>query len=327
MSNGPLRVGMIGTGGMGEAIVPDFALCEEVELVAVAGRNARRTETFADAHGIPRALDVTRLIEADEVELVYIASTHDSHAELAGAALRQGKPVLLEKAFTIDAASAEKLIALADERGLFLMEAMWMRFNPVIRRIGSLLSDGAIGEPRTLHASFGFAAPADGGSRLWDPLRGGGSLLDQGVYPLAFTDLVFGEPDTVAATGSHLDYDGVDVGVDTEVAALLGYADGRQALCSSSIRTHLPLGASVGGAEGRMEVEPAFWCPSAFTLHRPGVEPLVERMPIEGRGYVPMLRATAEAIAEGRRAHPLSDHDATMRVMRTVDRVFASLRS
>lgn len=324
MNGRPLRVGMIGTGWMGEAIAPDFALCEEAELVAVAGRDAERTAAFAAAHGIPKALDVARLLEADEVELVYIASTHDAHAELARAALEAGKPVLLEKAFTVDAASAEELIALANERGLFLMEAMWMRFNPVVRRVGALLAEGAIGEPRTLHASFGFAAPA-GEGRLWDPARGGGSLLDQGVYPLALADVVFGEPETVAATGSRFDYDGADSGVDAEVAVLLGYAGGRQALCSSSIRSWLPLNASIGGAEGRIEIEPAFWCSSKFTLHRPGVDPVTEELPIEGRGYVPMLRATAEAIAEGRTSHPLSDHAATMRVMRSVDRVFASL--
>ncbi len=109
------------------------------------------------------------------------------------------------------------------------------------------------------------------------------------------------------------------------MAALLGYAGGRQALCSSSIRSQLPCDASISGAEGRIDIEAAFWCPSAFTLHRPGAEPVTERETIEGRGYVPMLRATAEAIAEGRTAHPLSDHAATMRVMRTVDRVFAAL--
>ncbi len=324
MNGRPLRVGMIGTGWMGEAIAPDFALCEEAELVAVAGRDAERTAAFAAAHGIPKALDVARLLEADEVELVYIASTHDSHAELARTALEAGKPVLLEKAFTEDAASAEELIGLANERGLFLMEAMWMRFNPVVRRVSALLAEGTIGEPRTLHASFGFAAPA-GEGRLWDPSRGGGSLLDQGVYPLALADVVFGEPETVAAAGSRFDYEGADSGVDAEVAVLLGYAGGQQALCSSSIRSWLPLNASIGGAEGRIEIEPAFWCASKFTLHRPGVDPVTEELPIEGRGYVPMLRATAEAIAEGRTSHPLSDHAATMRVMRSVDRVFASL--
>lgn len=321
----PLRVGMIGTGWMGEAIAPDFALCDEVELAAVAGRDPERTAAFAARHSIPAALDVERLLAADEVELVYVASTHDSHFELAKAALELGKPVLLEKAFTVDAAEAERLIAIADERGLFLMEAMWMRFNPVVRRVGALLAEGAIGEPRTLQASFGFAAPADADHRLWDPRRAGGSLLDQGVYPLALADFVFGEPDAVMAAGSRLDYDGVDSGVDSEVAAVLGYKGGQQALCSTSIRSQLPTNASIGGAGGRIEVEPAFWCSSGFTLHRPNADPVSERLTVEGRGYVPMLRATAEAVAEGLGAHPWSDHAATLRVMRTVDRVFAAL--
>ena len=105
---------------------------------------------------------------------MYIATTHDSHAELARRAIEHGIPVLLEKAFTMDAAEAEELFALARDRGAFLMEAMWMRFNPAVRRVAELLADGAIGEPRHLAASFGFPV-GDPGHRLWDPVHGGGS--------------------------------------------------------------------------------------------------------------------------------------------------------
>lgn len=321
----PVRVGMIGTGWMAEEIAPDFDLCEDVELVAVAGRGLNRASRFASIHGIPRALDSEALIRDGEVELIYVATTHESHYELARAALEHGKHVLVEKAFTVDTAHAEELINLARSRGLFLMEAMWMRFNPVIQKMRTLLEEGAIGEPRTLQASFGMAVPTTGGSRLWDPLRAGGALLDMGVYPLALADIVLGEPDRVTATGSNLDYDGLESGVDSEVAALLGYDDGRQALVSTSIRSWLPLGATVAGSGGWITIDPAFWCSSKLTLSRPNREPVVETAAIEGKGYVPMLRATAQAVAAGRVEHPLSNHASTLRVMRTIDRVATEL--
>ncbi|MGX9901369.1 hypothetical protein ACW0JT_18530 [Arthrobacter sp. SA17] len=143
---------------------------------------------------------------------------------------------------------------------------------------------------------------------------------------MALADLIFGEPERVAATGSCLDFAGVDAGVDTELGMLLGYAEGSQALLATSIRSELPLDASISGQGGSINIGPAFWCPSELTLIRKGMSPLTERFDIEGNGYVPMLRAVAHAVEAGQREHALSDHAATLRVMRTVDRVRSALR-
>ncbi|TXK19386.1 Gfo/Idh/MocA family protein [Homoserinibacter sp. GY 40078] len=317
------RAGMIGTGWMGEAIAADFRLAGW-DLVAVAGRDAARTAHFASEHGIARAVGVDELLRMDDLDLVYIATTHDSHLALAKAALEHGHAVLVEKAFTVDAAEAEELVSLARERGLFLMEAMWMRFTPALRTTQSLIADGAIGDPRTVLASFGFALPP-GPHRLRDKARGGGSLLDQGVYPLALADVVFGEPSTVNATGSQIDADGTDVGVDTELGMLLGYPGGQQAVLATSIRADLPFDASIGGYGGRIDLEGAFWGSESILVRRAGAEPERIELPHEGRGYTPMLRATAEALEDGLTEHPLCDLAATLRVMRTADLVRAAL--
>lgn len=316
------RVGMIGTGWMGDAIAADFALAN-LELAAVAGRDPERTARFAADRGIPHAVTVDEMLGM-ELDLVYVATTHESHLALAEAALRAGHPVLVEKAFTMNTDEAVRLTSFARARGLFLMEAMWMRFSPTLRRAQQLIADGAIGDPRTVQASFGFGLPL-GDNRLRDPDRGGGSLLDQGVYPLALSDVVFGEPDTVAATGSTIDADGRDLGVDTEVGMLLGYRGGQQASLATSFRANLPSNASIGGYDGRIELEPAFWNSGALVLHRTGSDPERVELPQEGRGYVPMLRAVDDALDVGWTEHPLSDHAATLRVMRTVDRVRAAL--
>lgn len=313
---------MIGTGWMGTAIAADFALAN-LELAAVAGRDAQRTARFAAEHGIPSAVSVDELLGM-ELDLVYIATTHESHLALAMAALSAGHPVLLEKAFTLDATEAERLTQFARDRGLFLMEAMWMRFSPGLRRVQELIGQQAIGDPRTVLASFGVAL-SPGENRLRDPARGGGSLLDQGVYALALADVVFGEPGTVAATGSETDADGRDLGVETEVAMLLGYAGGQQAALATSIRANLPCDATIGAYDGRIVLESAFWSTEAIVLHRAGRDPERMMIPREGRGYVPMLRAVDEALDAGWIEHPLSDHAATLRVMRSIDRVRRAL--
>ena len=323
-----LRIGIIGTGWMADMIVPDFRRVDAFDLVAVAGRDATRTCAFAEDRDIPSAETVDGLLDRDDLDLVYIATTHDSHAELARRAIEHGTPVLLEKAFTMDAAEAEELVALAQVRGVFLMEAMWMRFNPAVRRVAELLADGAIGEPRHLTASFGFPV-GDPGHRLWDPVHGGGSALDQGVYPLTLADLLFGEYETLAATGSRLGPDGVPGVVDSELAMLLGYADGRQAMLATSLRSLLACDASISGSTGRIRILPAFWAAEAFVIERPlgGIELAVEevRLPKVGNGYVPMLEAVAEALRDGRLEHELSSHAATLRVMRAVDAVLAQV--
>ena len=147
---------------------------------------------------------------------------------MARRALLAGKHVLLEKAFTTTAAEARELAALAAEQGRFLMEAMWMRFNPAIQRVLEEIAAGAIGDVRTVQAGFGFPPPPD--AIHWRPDLGGGALLDMGVYPLSFAHLVMGVPDSVEATGEMRD-DGLDI----TASVFLRYGDGRFAHALTSL--------------------------------------------------------------------------------------------
>jgi predicted dehydrogenase len=160
-------------------------------------------------------------------------------------------------------------------------------------------------------------------------VHGGGSALDQGVYPLTLADLLFGEYETLAATGSRLGPDGAPGVVDSELAMLLGYADGRQAMLATSLRSLLACDASISGSTGRIRILPAFWAAEAFVIERPlgGIDFDVEevRLPKVGNGYVPMLEAVADALRDGRLEHELSSHAATLRVMRAVDAVLAQV--
>lgn len=309
---------------MGNAIAGDFALCEGVELVALGSRHPDSTRAWAQERGIPEIVTTDELIERDDLDVIYIATPHHNHRDLALQAITAGKSVLVEKAFTLTEAEAVEVVDAARAAGVFLMEAMWMRFNPGIRAVQKVIADGTIGDPRTVIASFGFPLPP-GDHRLWDPARGGGSLLDQGVYPLSVAQLVLGEPATVAATGSHLGPDGTPTGVDTELGMLLGYEGGQQAVLASSIRAKLPLTAAIGGTKGDIVIGEAFWSDTTYTVRVNGEDPVTHTEPKEGNGYVPMLRAVHEAIANGWLEHPLNTLDDTLTLMRTTDRVRAAL--
>ena len=196
------RWGIVGTGGISRTTVGDLHLTENVDLVAVASRTAAAAEAFATEHGVPRWHGSYEALFADDgVDVVYIGTPIGTHAEVARAALLAGKHVLLEKAFTTTGGEARELAALAAAQGRFLMEAMWMRFNPVIRRLLAEVADGVVGEVRTVQASFGFPPPP--GAIHWRQDLGGGALLDMGVYPLTFAQLLLGEPGSVEATGGQ----------------------------------------------------------------------------------------------------------------------------
>jgi predicted dehydrogenase len=185
---------VVGTGGISRTTAGDLHLTENLDLVAVASRTIDNAAAFAADFEVPRAYGDYDAMFDDDVDVVYIGTPIATHAELARRALLAGKHVLVEKAFTQTAAEARALAALAAEQGRFLMEAMWMRFNPVMELVLDEVADGAIGDVRTVQAGFGIPFPATW--NIWRPELGGGALLDMGVYPLTLAHLFLGPPDT-----------------------------------------------------------------------------------------------------------------------------------
>jgi predicted dehydrogenase len=310
------RWGIVGTGGISRTTVGDLHLTENVDLVAVASRTPEAAERFAAAHEVPRwhgSYDA--LFADDDVDVVYIGTPIGTHFDVARDALLAGKHVLLEKAFTTTADEARSLAALAAERGRFLMEAMWMRFNPAVVALLEEIDDGAIGEVRTVQASFGFPPPPD--SILWRSELGGGALLDMGVYPLTFAQLVLGAPDSVEAAG-EVRADGLDLTASMH----LRYGDGRFAALLTSLRGCIGAGATVGGSSGLIELAPIFLAADSFTVLKPPFgEPRTVTVPKEGNGYVPMFRAVGQAIADGLLEHPARPLRDTIAVLDTIDEV------
>jgi predicted dehydrogenase len=290
-----IRWGVVGPGRIAEKVVEDFAVVDGARAVAVASRSLDRARAFAARHGIERAHGSYAEILADpEVDVLYVATPHPQHHAIALGALRAGKALLIEKAFTATTAGAAEIVDVARENGVFVMEAMWTRFQPAVVALRDLVADGAIGEVRSVQADLGVAREYDPSDRLFDPALGGGALLDLGVYVVSFAQMLLGTPERVVAAGSLF-----PSGVDAEATLLLDHADGRTATLTTSLRNALPGQARVFGTTGWIDVLPRFHHPLTFVLHRAGAEPeTITREPV-GQGYAHELIEVTECLRAG----------------------------
>jgi predicted dehydrogenase len=322
-----LRWGVAGPGRIAHGIARDLAVVDGCELVAVGSRSLARAGAFAAKHAASAPAGGARahegygaLIADPEVDVVYIATPHRQHAAIARAALAAGKAVLVEKAFTCTVAGAQGVVDVARSRGVFAMEAMWTRFTPLIVRMRELVADGAIGEVRAVHADLGVVRSPDPADRLWDPAQGGGALLDLGVYPVAFAQMVLGTPDSVEVRGTI-----GPTGVEQDAAMVLGYDDGRWALVDCSLRMPLAGAASVIGTAGRIDVLPRFHHPTDLVLHRVGADPEPMSAGLVGGGYSHELVEVRDCLAAGLTESPVMPLSDTLAVMGVLETALLSL--
>jgi len=311
----PIRWGILATGGIANSFTEDLKLLPDAAIAAVASRTAPAAEAFAERHGIPRAYGTWQELAQDpDVDVIYVATPHSAHHAAAMLCLEAGKAVLCEKPLTLNAAQAEELFLTAQARGVFFMEAMWTRANPVIRALTALLADGAIGEITAVTADFGVAGPFPPGHRMRDPELGGGALLDLGVYPVTFAHLVLGAPDTVTAWASL-----TPEGTDQNTGLILGYSkSGAIATLHCGFVGETSQRATVTGTAGRVEIPYHFFRPDRFTLVRSGeVEEF--SLPLRGNGLGYQAEEVMRCLRSGLTESPLIPHSATLGVMRTLD--------
>jgi predicted dehydrogenase len=315
-----VRWGILATGGIAAAFTADLVDLPDAEVVAVASRTEASAKAFAERFGIDRAYgDWAELAADEDVDVVYVATPHAAHRVAAGLCLSAGRNVLLEKPFTLNAREAGELVALAREHGRFLMEAMWMYCSPVMRRLKALVEDGAVGEVRSVQADFGIAGPFPPSHRLRDPLQGGGALLDLGVYPVSFAQLLLGEPAGIAASAVLS-----EEGVDLQTGAVLSYESGALASVHCSIVGGTPTAASVTGSLGRIDIPQGFFHPERFVLHRAGREPeefVHDPADAPHNSLKHEAREVMRALRAGETESPLVPLDGTLAVMRTLDTI------
>lgn len=319
----PLRWGIIGTGGISHTFASDLRLTDGAVVAAVGSRTMASARDFAEEFDVPgRHGSYQALVEDPSVDVVYVGTPHPMHFDNAMLALEHGKPVLVEKAFTMNAQQARELVACARGKNVFMMEAMWTRFLPHVVALRALLARGRLGRLVVVEADHGKWFKEDPDFRLFAPELGGSALLDLGVYPISFASMLLGTPDRVVAL-----VDPAFSGVDGQASMLLGYSGGAQAVltCTSAARTATR--ACVAGTEARVEIDGDFYAPTSMTLITRGGETERFEFATEGRGLHYQADEVARCLREGLTESPVMPLDETVAIMETMDRVLACLRA
>jgi predicted dehydrogenase len=285
--------------------------------MAVGSRTDRNADRFADEWDIPRRHgDYDDLAHDDDVDVVYVATPQSRHSDDACRYLDAGKHVLCEKPMAMTEAEVLRMTASASLAERFLMEAIWSRFLPSYVTLWELLMQGRIGEPNFVEADFGFRMPVDPAHRLFDPARGGGALLDLGIYPLQLASWVLGQPDDVAAAG-HIG----ETDVDETVAATLHHPGGRLAVVKASLRVNLTCTARIVGSEGSIELPAFMHCPDSLTVKDAFGQAEVIDRPIEGEGLRYQVVEVHRCIAEGLPESPVMTLGESARLAATMDTI------
>jgi predicted dehydrogenase len=290
-----VKWGIISTGWIAGKFAADLVHARNGELYAVGSRSIESANEFAEKYQIPHAYgSYEDLLSDPEVDAVYIGTPHPFHKEAVLDALNAGKAVLCEKPFTINSGELEELIKLAREKKLFLMEAMWTRFLPTIRKVREWLDAGKIGEVRLVKAEFGFRTGWNPESRLLNLELGGGALLDAGIYPVSFASMIFGyEPEEIYSK-AHIG----ETGVDEEFSIMLTYSGGRSAMLNGAVRLGMTNDAYIHGTEGYIHI-PSFLNSKTAVLHIGGQEAETFNDDRVSTGYAFEAEEVGRCLSEG----------------------------
>ena len=245
----PVRIGILGAARIASAFVNGARLSSQVEITAIASRDAGRAEAFARAHEIPRTLSYEQLLAAPDIDAVYIPLANHLHASWAIAAARAGKHILCEKPLALSEDEAIAMFAAADAAGVVLLEAIPFLYQPQMHDIGRLIAAGTIGTVQSIYAAFGFTLNNPGDFRH-EAQMGGGALLDVGCYAVSLIRQITGtRPSRISAMARW------HGSVDQTLAATLEFPSGTIAQVSCSFVTGLHRFAVIAGSEGIIETE------------------------------------------------------------------------
>jgi len=260
--NKPFHWGIIGTGGIARSFAFDLQLLPDHQLAAVGSRSRVKGDAFAAQFKDCAAYGSYEELVADpKIDGIYVATPHTEHVSSTLLALRAGKPVLCEKPFAVNASEAKLMIETAHEKNLALMEAMWTRFLPHIKKTRQILNDGVIGEVISVEADHGQRLAALQIPRLMLPEFAGGALLDLGVYPISFAHMVLGAPEKITASAAF-----TSEGVDSQTTAIFDYPSGAQAILTANMITQTPCRAVISGTLGRIEIDRTFYSPAPMRV-------------------------------------------------------------
>ena len=313
---GNFNIGIMGSGNIAGIMAGTINKMKNVRVYAVASRQQVHADVFSGKFGCKKAYGSYADLAADKkVDLIYVATPHSEHYENVKMCLEAGKPVLCEKAFTLNAAQAEELVRIAAEHKVFLAEAMWTRYMPMLTTIREVIGSGIIGEPKTLTDNLGYVISDK--ERLTNRALGGGALLDVGVYTINFALMIFGH--NISKIASCCTF--TETGVDEQNAICLQYYDGKVANLNSSMVSLSDRQGIIYGTKGFAVVENINNFESIAVYDKQYKKVASYKCPKQISGYEYEVAACIEAIKCGLIECAQMPHSETLRVMRIMDEI------
>ena len=315
-----IRWGILGCGKIARKFASDLQLVKDAELIALASRSRENAEAFAKDFPAKYIHDsYEALANNDEVDVVYIATPHSHHYENAILCLQHNKAVLCEKAFAVNAKQAKEMIALAQEKKVFLMEALWTKFLPHYNKLQQLINEGRIGNIKSVLVNFGFKPTPPIPQRIFDPALAGGTMLDIGIYNVFIALSVLGKPDRIDAVMTP-----ASTGVDEQCAVTFHYNNGAIAQLFSTFASNLATEADICGDNGRIRLAHRFYAPESVIEYYPDKVDSCEIIPAdktEGWGYQFEAMHVGECLRKGLKESPVMTFADTILIMETLDAI------
>ena len=296
-----IRWAIIGTGYISTRFAQGMRAVRDAELAAVVSRTAEAARAFSDQFGGACYTDLNTMLEEARPDIVYLGIPNDRHFSYLMTILEAGFPVLSEKPITDNRRQLDQVIAAAGKKDLFLMEGMWTRCFPAIRKAKQWIEAGRIGQPLSLYCNFDIQPDYDDW-QAWKAglAHAGGALRDVGIYTLGMTWLTFGgAPESYTVHMTRNDE------VDISTKMLLSYGSGRTASLSASFNQISRPETEIVGETGRILIGPEFWDPTTATLLGTDGSSETFTMPFEETGFQYEIMEVQRCLRAGEKESPL----------------------
>jgi dihydrodiol dehydrogenase / D-xylose 1-dehydrogenase (NADP) len=309
-----VKWGIIGPGRIAHNFVNAVNSVENAKVVGCASKNIDRSRNFAEKYNLTSFDSYEDLVKSNEVDAVYIATTHNFHYENMLLCIQNGKHVLCEKAFTINKVQSDKVFEEARINKVFVMEAMWVRFLPAYKWAKMQIDNGAIGSPVLITANLGDQFPFDKDSRAFNINLAGGGVLDIGIYPLSVAAIFFGSEPVEVKSVVHIG----ETGVDYSGGVSLIYKDGNVASISYTMLANLDNRVVICGTKGKIDINNIF--ANSGAVMKTDSEEILFNEPYEN-GFVFQVAEATEKILNGEfESSVMSWHD-TSNIMGICDKI------
>jgi predicted dehydrogenase len=314
-----IRWGILGCGKIANKFAADLQLVEGATLNAIASRDKVKGEKFQSEFSVPLYYDsYEKIAGSSEVDVIYVATPHGMHYQNVMLCLEHGKHVLCEKAFALNARQVRSMIAKANEKKVFLMEAFWTKFLPQYTAVMDVIRKGKIGKVKLIQADFGFAAPYPLAQRLYDPALGGGALLDIGIYPVFLALAILGRPTAINAMMTSY-----DTGVDEQCVVTMKFGNDALAVLSSTFSADTPVEAMIAGTTGRIQMRNRFHnaIGNIEVIYGKENPQQVDTLRETGFGYQFEARHVNDCLRSGRHESPIMTHADSITLIETLDEI------